>query len=472
MAGQGVPKHQRVQEIISTLKEDIKEQKLSSQDRVRNLEELKVYSREAQGCESIYTLEVTGTVSAAFKSGAGIRTLCTLGFDDTSHYETSREALRCLANSLLLSAPSRQTLIDLGYADKASDRLVSDKLDDEFLLGRILLLLTYAKLDIAGLVGGHDLAANMNSAVRRHSTRCSKRKESESPLDPMEELALTEILKLMYNITHFAPDFAGLFEKSIPHIFNILNARKLASPPLQSPVTWMINAVANLQFAGNEHHLFPEDNPTRHISKLIEILDGSLHKENLELDAKHAFDDEGSVLLGVMGNMYQVATPEAKAYMRQRLLPTTEERKRPLGRGDTLSARLLNLTTEALAPKARVVTGRLLFELSDLNPGKFITNVGFGYASGFLMSNGIPVPPEALDKTVELNGTPINPVTGQTLEAEERDQKPLSEMTDEEKMREAEKMFVLFERLKKTGVVDVKNPVEAAIEGGRFQEMD
>ena len=117
-----------------------------------------------------------------------------------------------------------------------------------------------------------------------------------------------------------------------------------------------------------------------------------------------------------------------------------------MGRGNTLSARLLNLTTEALAPKARVVIGQLLFELSDLNPGKFIASVGYGYASGFLMSNGIPVPPEALDKTVELNGTPINPVTGQTLEAEDRDQKPLSEMTDEEKMREAEKLFVLFER--------------------------
>ena len=86
----------------------------------------------------------------------------------------------------------------------------------------------------------------------------------------------------------------------------------------------MINAVANLQFAGNEHHLFPEDNPKLHISKLLGILDGSLHKENLQVDAKHAFDDEGSVLLGVVGNMYQVATLEAKAYMRQRLLPTTE----------------------------------------------------------------------------------------------------------------------------------------------------
>jgi len=30
----------------------------------------------------------------------------------------------------------------------------------------------------------------------------------------------------------------------------------------------------------------------------------------------------------------------------------------------------------------------------------------------------------------------------------------------------------IVSRLKKTGVVNVKNPVEAAIEEGRFQEMD
>lgn len=312
----------------------------------------------------------------------------------------------------------------------------------------------------------------MNSAIRRHSSRCDKRKESDGPVDPLEEMALTEILKLMYNVTHFAPDYSGYLETSIPHIFNLLSARKPGSPPLQSPVTWMINAVANLQFAGNEHHLFPEADPKRHISRLIDILDGSLHKENLEVDAQYAFDDEGSVLLGVMSNMYRVAPPEVKSYMRQRLLPTADERDKPLGRGNTLSSRLLNLTTSALAPKARVIAGRLLFELSDQDPGEFITNVGYGYASGFLMSNGIAVPPEALAKNVELHGTPINPVTGQTLEAEERDHKPLSEMTDEEKMREAERLFVLFERLKKTGVVNIKNPVEAAIEEGRFEELD
>ncbi len=45
------------------------------------------------------------------------------------------------------------------------------------------------------------------------------------------------------------------------------------------------------------------------------------------------------------------------------------------------------------------------------------------------------------------------------------------EMTEEEKEREAERLFVLFERLKKTGVVDVVNPVEQAMREGRFEEL-
>ena len=42
----------------------------------------------------------------------------------------------------------------------------------------------------------------------------------------------------------------------------------------------------------------------------------------------------------------------------------------------------------------------------------------------------------------------------------------------EEKEREAERLFVLFERLRATGVVDIKNPVQQAIDEGRFEELD
>ncbi len=45
-------------------------------------------------------------------------------------------------------------------------------------------------------------------------------------------------------------------------------------------------------------------------------------------------------------------------------------------------------------------------------------------------------------------------------------------MTDEEKEREAEKLFVLFERLKATGVVNAINPVEQAARQGTLEEVE
>ena len=39
-------------------------------------------------------------------------------------------------------------------------------------------------------------------------------------------------------------------------------------------------------------------------------------------------------------------------------------------------------------------------------------------------------------------------------------------------LSENRRLICGINRLKKTGVVDVKNPVEAALEKGRFQELD
>jgi hypothetical protein len=63
----------------------------------------------------------------------------------------------------------------------------------------------------------------------------------------------------------------------------------------------------------------------------------------------------------------------------------------------------------------------------------------------------------------------VNPITGQRLDKEEQVQ--VEEMTQEEKEREAERLFVLFERLKATGVMNVENPVEAAYRSGRIEEL-
>ena len=74
------------------------------------------------------------------------------------------------------------------------------------------------------------------------------------------------------------------------------------------------------------------------------------------------------------------------------------------------------------------------------------------------------------EKITIVGGREINPITGQMKDMEPRDNGP--EMTDEEKEREAERLFVLFERLKATGVMEVVNPVEQAAREGRFEEVE
>lgn len=63
-------------------------------------------------------------------------------------------------------------------------------------------------------------------------------------------------------------------------------------------------------------------------------------------------------------------------------------------------------------------------------------------------------------------------MTGQKVtEEHERAQRELSLMTEEEKEREAERLFVLFERMRRLGVVQVENPVRRAQQEGRFEEL-
>lgn len=113
------------------------------------------------------------------------------------------------------------------------------------------------------------------------------------------------------------------------------------------------------------------------------------------------------------------------------------------------------------------------------------------------MTRGLQISPSALTPSSNAGSArAVNPITGQTLETEQPAVDPLGEMTEEEKEREAERLFVLFERcadnlafalktgrrawanvrargrLKKTGVMNIKNPVQQAVEEGRFEEVD
>jgi hypothetical protein len=299
----------------------------------------------------------------------------------------------------------------------------------------------------------------------------------------MDLMALSETLKLTFNITHFHPDLSQHFTDSIPNVFKILIRRDVPAKPLDTPVNFLVNALLNLvreegTGTSTQPHdpalhaaVFPSSDPPSNVIHLITILSASISTyPTSELDTTI------SPLLTLLRRIYEIAPSDVQLVMQSKLLPSDSDRSQPLGKTSSLPSRLLNLSTSAQTPALRDSIAAFMFELSSKDPAKYVQNVGYGYASGFLLSKNIPMPESAMrDAGVigEAGGSGsdvlVNPITGQRLDREEEVE--MEPMTQEEKEMEAEKLFVLFERLKATGVVDVKNPVEEAYRSGRIEEL-
>ena len=177
---------------------------------------------------------------------------------------------------------------------------------------------------------------------------------------------------------------------------------KIPSPPLQPPITYLLNALLNLDLSAAEKKtpygrearvspLFPYSHPETVVDRLSCILDEAIRKQE-----ERELDQAAAPLVTLIRRMYELATPQMKSWMRWLLLPTSKDRDKPLGQGETLSARLLRLSCSPNLPTLRENVSSLLFELSDKDASKFVNNIGYGFAAGFLMSHNIQIPTSAM----------------------------------------------------------------------------
>lgn len=226
-------------------------------------------------------------------------------------------------------------------------------------------------------------------------------------------------------------------------------------------MTYLVNALLNLSVVYDDNPpkdsdpnpYFPKPDQFCNIDRLVSILDNAVRtytEEQLETLA--------TPLVTLLRKVFGFAPSHVRPHMQTALLPSNAERSQPLGQSNTLASRLLRLSNSPVAPCLRESVASLLFELSDKDAASFVRNVGYGFAAGFLMTHDLPVPASATEgwstgsdggdlgeKLTNVDGKEINPVTGQI-----RDMEPEAEgeeMTEEEKEREAERLFVLFERL-------------------------
>ncbi|KAF2223789.1 guanine nucleotide exchange factor [Elsinoe ampelina] len=472
---------EKAKSLLSTLASDLQENKLSDSERTKLLSELKVIGRNPAQASPIFAKDSTST-------------LCRYAFE-TSTSSASREAMRCLANAMLLNEPTRQTILDLGCAPKAAERMKTDDRDDEFLTSRILFFSTYtAKLDIPTLFEKHSLAESITSNLER----AVKRLEAGTPSTPITDLAFQETLKLIYNLTYYSPDSATSLQPALTPLATLLIKTPLPTPPLQPPITHLINALLNLNPSPSQIEdstlrdpFFPPHSPTLLTTHFTSLLEASFPQTPSATD-----DPLLSPLLSLLRTLHATAPQKVQQSLRTTLLPSETSRSQPLGKDPSLPSRLLRTAASPSTSTLRDIASALLFELSSSSAQELIQNIGYGYAIGILTRLGVDAPPSALAGTGSSDAMGsgeggvggeggqgagrggVNPVTGQRLDAErttedmERVQREIDGMTEEEKEREAERLFVLFERLKATGVVDVVNPVEMMMrnqEGGAGQ---
>ncbi|KAI9507180.1 guanine nucleotide exchange factor, partial [Russula earlei] len=163
--------------------------------------------------------------------------------------------------------------------------------------------------------------------------------------------------------------------------------------------------------------------------------------------------------------IYKLVTGDngARERLREWLLPVNLDRTVVLeSRADTLG-RLLRLLTSVYHPRLNVTSGELLYAVCDHDATVLISQVGYGNVAGFLFNKGIVTGPPSSGEApgpADPSGPQINPITGAIEE-----ERPEIEMTEEEREREAERLFVLFDRLERTGAVPPEaNPVRRAIQ--------
>lgn len=211
--------------------------------------------------------------------------------------------------------------------------------------------------------------------------------------------------------------------------------------PMQLPVSVLVGCLACIPFYDQARK--GASFPVSSVDKLVDIVD-------LTLKAYAGKPSEMNLLTPIVALQHLAQAvdfdSDAQKRLQERLLASEEDRKEVLGKGTTLPHRILKFAGHAVAPELREPALDTLFELSGKDPRRFVHNVGFGNAAGFLSTKGINVSQEDMGPdTAAADDTPVNPITGQRIDMEREAKLP--EMTMEEKEREAERLFVLFERL-------------------------
>ncbi|KAF9391754.1 hypothetical protein CPB97_005605 [Podila verticillata] len=514
--------------VVDALMRDLKEggiaKNWNERERVLALQALKTLGRATEGCDSIFAEE--GIRTLMYHSGLNRATEA--GIDRAG----SKEALKCLANALLLKPTTRPYFERLEGHGQCSLLLKRSQLSNEsqFLFCRILFLVTIDAASIVqSLLDDHHAVDGVGEVLKTQLAR--------SPDGTMftQSMVLSEALKYLFNLMIVDPKCArssdaGLteaekteatgkrFQSLLPTIVSILTTIPPSTPnPLEPPHSHAIHVLLNFPISTSAL-LVTRSQQASLLTVLMQILDDTL-RYSLNTDEEASTDgmSNGTELDEIVPPLVIVLTNiasaggEAKAALKARLLPDDVDRSQPLEKGNTFSARLIRRMTSIRFPQIRETVSQLLYIVCDEDAALLTRHVGYGNAAGFLMNRNLGMPAsmqgggggeeeenenenenknenESEEEVEELpsptsepsssarqarrfsSASAVNPITGAYYPDPSAIRTAMADMTEEEKEEEAGKLLDMFDKLRRTGVMEVRNP---ALEAGlRHRERD
>ncbi|KAJ3982958.1 guanine nucleotide exchange factor [Lentinula detonsa] len=175
-----------------------------------------------------------------------------------------------------------------------------------------------------------------------------------------------------------------------------------------------------------------------------------------------------------------LADESSRLRMREWTVPPELDRTHPLDERADFLGRCIRLLGSVYHPRLKDAIGEMLYAACDSDATLLSSLFGYGHVAGLLFNKGVmsaPAPPSqpsqshsssssALDPSSSSNmeQREINPITG-TYAPTGSTASATADMTEEEKEQEMEKLFVLFDRLERSGSMPAsQNPMRKIIE--------
>ncbi|KAG7098282.1 hypothetical protein E1B28_000245 [Marasmius oreades] len=536
--------------LLKNLLNDIKtagsDSRISDEDASQAILAVKMLGRNPQGSDHLAT-----------ESGLSDLLNIASNLKEKGHLDAACEALRCIANAMLLFEGGRSTFI----SEEVKGGQVCLKMlneaatsDEIFILSRILFFTTVSRSPfIIWLIEESHDGRTITDIIEDKLDLALSRYLKNNKANLAQE-AIADLLKFVFNLLLYYPKMVDCVSQSsslpslssneakimgdfwspkldgfLPPILELylsLPTPNTEPTPLHPPLTGAIHSLitipVNNALRSKWFHTSSTERPDV-VQHTQDLLDKSLsfylpESESPDSEAirdfvktKHPSDDLDDILspIIILATRLCIGDLSARNRICNWMVPEDMDRdpEKPLDERSNTLGRCIRLMGSVYHKRLKESVGELLYAMCGQDAGVLCSKVGYGHVAGFLFEKGVMSAPtaessgdgggdstsaatatatltsangetegEGTDERANARATlesemtfagpsdtrQINPITGTYIP--EKTSNPMDDMSEEEKEREMEKLFVLFDRMEKTGALNPEqNPVRKAI---------